>query len=1043
MSEIYPQFISNSPIGEDLFEGKSQEKVAHYICENLLKNDRCKIVGIDGGWGTGKSNLIEITKKKLNETTNGKYHFFVYDAWGHQEDLQRRSILEELTSFLTFKTNGISIISDATKWENKLKTLLAKSKETQKKTIPSLSFGVIFSGLLLLIMPLFKALSEQVTCKWLKVLIVAVPLILLILLFGYYYFKRTDKLQNYKFRLSQAVQKLFYIYQKSQQSDTTFETISEDEPSVKKFRDWMHKIAEDLGENRLIVVFDNMDRLPDNKITELWSSIHTFFAEEKYECIKVIIPFDRQNIKNAFKHTSEDNISYTDDFVNKTFDIVYRVSPPILSDWKKFFENKWLQAFNSNDDEFQKVLQIFDHLATCKTPRDMVVFINECVSNNQINPNIPFRYIALFVLSKSVLLKNTEQEIIQPSYLKSLDFLYLEDTDLPKFIAALSYQIDPNRALEVVFTDRLKNGLNSFNKTQVDLISASTVFPILLDRAIMVVDNLSNTTLALNDLGDKVTVKIWNDLYYRLGLPIGHLLDSKTLPYQLILLAKVTDKASYLKNLIILLVSAVKFVSTDYYNSLKEIEKIIKENNLKIKLADYLIEKKVTASEFVALLKIVKDNDTYKLYCDNTELNGYLEGLDKPEEWQNSSYLRHIPESYKMTKFIEMLTAKITEHSNDSETLRPYIVAYKNISKTQLKQVLTDDAIHSLFVEEGDVDEFYYDLIRMRIARWEKFQETYASDFEEILADESKVTVEEVAKEIHKFVDYGDMLLKLPSFNKPLIKAVAKDITINRRTTRTLSLVNTLNKIDEIINALDIDPKIMADQLNCWNCEDITQTHIGKILLNTNFFVFASSYENALTKHLNKLALEYYQQLSYEQWLVELKKIDSKLVLSSLVVLKNQYPPNATSAIKEVLEGIANGDIPVPEYDLWVKIIDKLNKNTLRATMKDVRDIYVLNKEIQVSSFIFFGDWLFEYGELTANSAVLRRIFRKSLLQTSTIELIMRHSEKMKRIYENSTDKEDFANEIKVLLSEKNADFQDFASLLEISINEEKGKTSE
>lgn len=63
MTEPYPQFISNAPIGEDLFEGKSQEKVARYICENLIENDKCKIVGIEGGWGTGKSNLIEITKK--------------------------------------------------------------------------------------------------------------------------------------------------------------------------------------------------------------------------------------------------------------------------------------------------------------------------------------------------------------------------------------------------------------------------------------------------------------------------------------------------------------------------------------------------------------------------------------------------------------------------------------------------------------------------------------------------------------------------------------------------------------------------------------------------------------------------------------------------------------------------------------------------------------------------------------------------------------------------------------------------------------------
>ena len=31
-------------------------------------------------------------------SNGGKFHFFTYDAWGHQTDLQRRTILEELTS---------------------------------------------------------------------------------------------------------------------------------------------------------------------------------------------------------------------------------------------------------------------------------------------------------------------------------------------------------------------------------------------------------------------------------------------------------------------------------------------------------------------------------------------------------------------------------------------------------------------------------------------------------------------------------------------------------------------------------------------------------------------------------------------------------------------------------------------------------------------------------------------------------------------------------------------------------------------------------
>lgn len=1037
MPESYPQFISNSPIGEDLFEGKSQERVANYICENLISNDKCQIIGIDGGWGTGKSNLIEITKRKLHETWPGKYHFFVYDAWGHQEDLQRRSILEELTFFLTGKTDGTSIIGDATKWENKLKALLAKSKETQKKTIPSLSIGVVFSGLLLLLTPLFKAISESVNCKWLKILIIAIPLILLLILLAYYFVAKTDKSLEMKARWNLAIQKLFYIYQRSQQSDTTFETIAEDEPSVKKFREWMRDIAADLGENRLIIVFDNMDRLPDSKITELWSSIHTFFAEEKYENIKVIIPFDRQNIKDAFKHNDAKD-SYTDDFINKTFDVVYRVSPPILSDWKKFFENKWLQAFNFIDEEFGKVIQIFDHLAKYKTPRDMVVFVNECVAAQQINPKIPLRYVALFVLNKALLISQSESEIIRPSYLKGLDFLYKTDDELPKFMAAVIYQIDPNRALEVVFTDRLKNSLNSNDRVQAASIAESAVFAIILDKAIMEVDNVTNTTLALNDLGDKVSQKIWNDFYQRVGVQVDQFAEAKVSSYQLILLTKVTEKTNYIKRLIGLLLNAAKFVSTDYYNSLLEIEKTIKSAGLSLKMSDYLVNKKVEASDFVTLLKLIKDDNTYKLYCDNAELNSYLESIDSANEWSNSDFLSHIPEQYKMTKFTEMLTTKMTEHATDAKSLPPYIVAYRNVSKAVLKPILTDDVIHSQFEDEGVVDDFYYDIICMRIARWNNYNATYAPDFEEILADDSAATVEGVVKFIQKYTTYNDLLLNLPTFNKPLTKAIILNIMTNRPKGRLLGLVSVLSNIDQIIEALEIQPQLLSDELENWPCTDINKEDIATIILNTNFFDFCATSESNLAKHLNKVALEYYQELSYEKWLTELKKPKSQLILTSLILLKNQYSSNATAAIKAVLEGIASGDIALPDRALWNKITEKLNKNTLRATMKDIRDSYVSHKEISEQAFLFFGDWLFEYGDLPANPGSLRRIFKKAILTETTVSLILRHNREMKNVYQNSEDKEDFLNEIKVLLSDKVSYIRSLADILDIRIEKTK-----
>lgn len=90
-SEKNPIFLSNKPIGEDKFEGGAQQKTAENII-NLIQQDYYspKVIGIEGDWGAGKSNLIELIRSKIDE----KYFTFIFDVWGNQEDLTRKSFLE-------------------------------------------------------------------------------------------------------------------------------------------------------------------------------------------------------------------------------------------------------------------------------------------------------------------------------------------------------------------------------------------------------------------------------------------------------------------------------------------------------------------------------------------------------------------------------------------------------------------------------------------------------------------------------------------------------------------------------------------------------------------------------------------------------------------------------------------------------------------------------------------------------------------------------------------------------------------------------------
>ena len=134
----YPHFIPDKPQGEDVFEGKSQEHLAASICNYIKSIDvnpdkkdgvnMPRIIGLEGKWGSGKSNVVRMIGGSL---VKEGYYSFTYDAWGHQEDLQRRSILETLTKELTSKDVLSGKVSIKTRtgdtftdtWENQLQML--------------------------------------------------------------------------------------------------------------------------------------------------------------------------------------------------------------------------------------------------------------------------------------------------------------------------------------------------------------------------------------------------------------------------------------------------------------------------------------------------------------------------------------------------------------------------------------------------------------------------------------------------------------------------------------------------------------------------------------------------------------------------------------------------------------------------------------------------------------------------------------------------------------------------------------------------------
>ena len=541
-------FIKNQPLGEDLFSNKSQDKIASVISDKIIKEPDFKIIGIDGEWGSGKSNLVKLIEKKLEKS----HKFFVYDVWGHQEDEQRKSILIELTEFIKSEPN---LVNKKNNWDNKLQLLLAKSKETKTINQPYLSIGFIFSLLSIVYIPTVNVFKDSMVDffeikRWYwKLLLVAFPILIVIGIYLWNLVKNWINREGFCKSFKLSAEETFQIYTNKQREETKIETISESEPSVREFQKWMQEINDDL-KIPIIIVFDNFNRLPKKHILSIWSSIHIFFAEKGYSHIKVIIPFDREHIQNAFKELNNgENKSFGEDYVNKTFDIVFRVTKPIMSDWKKFFEEQWKKAFTEYDEiEMNLVIQVYEFLNRRITPREIISFINEVLTIKLLDEKYKERYIGIFILQKDKILENPLKAVSDyKEILGGLYHIYSNDKEYPKQLTAIIYHIEVDKALELIYTQELresmlKNDIQKFNEIcKADFIDS------IFYSAIKDVNTFENPILALGSLDKDTKVstqyieQMWSIFYDKVLELDSHMENLIINDWQISLIKNVSD----------------------------------------------------------------------------------------------------------------------------------------------------------------------------------------------------------------------------------------------------------------------------------------------------------------------------------------------------------------------------------------------------------------------------------------------------------------------------------------------------------------------
>ncbi|KDN54681.1 P-loop NTPase fold protein [Flavobacterium seoulense] len=1032
-------FIKNQPLGEDLFKNKSQEKTALVISEKIINEPEFKIIGIDGEWGSGKSNLVRLIEKRLEKS----HKFFVYDVWGHQEDEQRKSILVELTDFIKSE-KGLLKEGNKKTWDNKLKFLLAKSKETTTINQPYLSVGFIFSLLSIVYIPTVNVFKDSIkdffeieSWFW-KLVLVAFPIFIVIGIYLWNTGKYMRKKSGFWKAFKLSAEETFQVYTNKQKEETKIETISEDQPSVRDFQNWMENINNDL-DKPIVIVFDNFDRLPKKHIQNIWSSIHIFFAEKEYSNIKVIIPFDREHIQNAFKELNGDDSKFGDDYVNKTFDIVFRVTKPIMSNWKEFFEEQWKKAFvNLDEEELKLVVQVYEFLNRRITPREIISFINEILTIKLLDDNFKERYIAIFVLKKDEILSDPLKAITNlKDIVDGLFHVYSSDSEYAKQLTAIVYHIEVDKALELIYTQELKDSMLKNDVEHFNEICNSDFINAMFYSTMLEIDNFENPILTLASVNEKSNVSNHNikqtwDLFNSRVLQ----LDSSITKFQIsdwqITLIKNISEDRYLTKLLGSYFNLIDDSNIEQYIDL--IDDLILDLKEE-RVLGRLVKSKISDKNFIKLIEYNgKSYEKYKLVTDYKSLDQYLSKLSTEEilKLKNTEFL---PEEYDFKNYKIKLKDSLNTFidQNNIQSSSDVLVKLKERSKKSgdMKDLLEDSRIYSLYTNNLSSElPIINELIAMRIAKSSGFNSAYVSQFTSILNLNDDTRAEAISEIILKYIGYGDLLLLSKYFNSSsLFKQIILRMFNKSDLGKSANIITLIENYDEIKGGLGMDDNLLLNEFNKWEI-DKDKLNVNKVsdlfiidCLKSSDLRISEDFFKVFNMDFKNLDNENYETVFDDGTDVHFKyfkhlELDN-LTQTSLDVFESK-----------LIEKLKSNKIIESQRWIILDIYESNNsKISITNSLKNILDEILVSKiEFKIDTAKKLIPYFIKYDLLKNHNDIFRLVIKNDFLSDSEfVSLLISNSEYLKNIYKNAiqSDKDGFRN----LINEKREDNSEFENL--------------
>lgn len=1008
------KILSNEPLGQDLFEGKSQERIANLILSDLEKARNTGgsheqisgsyVIGLEGEWGCGKSNVLKILEKKLETVKQAGckkkvYSLFTYDLWGRQQDLQRKVILQDLAAHLRQKC-------DINK-DNQIRDLILKKTEVGQDLVKKGLLARLVPIVLGAVVPSLLALAAIIPDKseW-RYWIAAVVFVSAGVSCVWGLVAVWKHGQDALVALSEFLGNMLLIKTNGAELPRV---IYEHQYSVtvSDFSKMLTSIGDELltRNQHLVVVFDNIDRLPVEKVKEFLSSAHILFAERKENMlpnIHIIIPFDRNRILAAFD--GQDG----NDYINKTFDVVYRVAPPILKDWEKFFTEKYEESVRDEPElvrERSDVQDVFNNLSSPRhiTPRSIIAFLNSvATTHNVLGNSVPLKAIAVHELawkpyeqkiahgnseaSKAAEMELVETRIRNGRFISNalLSAKYTEDANWKKWMASIVFQVDAERAEEILNFNLLEDALDEGKSDVVAGLSSLPSFQLLFSRVLPTVRSPEKIPAAIHDVIEEHKQWSWDVVNDVRGNDIARI-SSDPLSFNVWhedMLKNVSNWKKYARRLMRLDEPIEERGNVDQqFKRACDIENALKKVGRT--LVSAFQDEEVEPSQYLTLLREAGNRANLMGWkCDVESFDRYVAGLNISAgqaygvEWVPPQMASKMPKTKQAFEGVQIV---VDNPVMPQEMLvNVVLVTLEHLGSGRVKTALQAERkrrfVNSAHTSTEESCRAY--AVAMGIG----MEVSVNSDLQNFLSNADAIKYSNLLADLfERYVDIEVLLEKLSSNSKYVIFVEAVKTLVERSSEKfaTAKGLSLLMNFGDVVEVLKIAPGRLASRM-----PDIPEIETAQ---HSKYFTHKTLSElgkcgGTLWEFAVQSVKKNLDGFDKNKWMEKLSSSKALWTPRAAVDIGYDWTPLSLECAKEVLGMVATNKLPngnVPSRETWEMLVSDFEAKHVGVGewFKDAKDqIITSSATITAKSFTFLSSWLFKYASFGENKDELRKL---------------------------------------------------------------------